>query len=90
VESSLRGLPVVRYAGCYAPWLVQRVLDDYVALDPADRNRVDLSLAGTGWEAVLAHQPRHRVAKRGYELVLDADKPREGGSVSSLDGTAIS
>jgi hypothetical protein len=34
---------------------------------------VDESLAGTGWEAVLAHEPRHRVAKRGYELVLNAD-----------------
>jgi glutathione S-transferase len=73
IKSSLRGLPVVRYAGCYAPWLVQRVLADYGALDPAVRKRVDLSLAGTGWEAVLAHEPRHRVVKRGYELVLDAD-----------------
>jgi glutathione S-transferase len=72
-ESSLRGLPVVRYAGGYAPWLVQRVRGDYGALDPTDRKRVDLSLAGTGWETVLAHEPRHRVAKRGYELVLDAD-----------------
>ena len=72
-ESSLRGLPVVRFAGSYAPWLVQRVLDDYGALDPAVRKRVDESLAGTGWEAVLAHEPRHHVAKRGYELVLNAE-----------------
>ncbi|MCE2392220.1 MAG: hypothetical protein J4G09_12165 [Proteobacteria bacterium] len=30
-------------------------------------------LAGTGWEGVLAHEPRHRVAKRGYRLVLADD-----------------
>jgi glutathione S-transferase len=70
IESTLRGLPVVRFAGSYAPYLVQRVLDDYRALDPAARKRVDEAVAGTGWEAVLAHEPRHRVAKRGFKLVL--------------------
>ena len=34
---------------------------------------VDEALVGTGWEAVVAHQPRHRVAKRGFELVLASD-----------------
>jgi glutathione S-transferase len=73
VESSLRGLPLVRFAGSYAPWLVQRVLDDYRALDPTARKRVDEAVAGTGWEAVLAHEPRHRVAKRGFKLILATD-----------------
>jgi glutathione S-transferase len=72
-ESRLRGLPVVRFAGSYAPFLVQRVLDDYRALDPAARKPVDEALAGTGWEAVLAHRPRHRVARRGFQLFLEAD-----------------
>lgn len=73
IASSLRGLALERYAGSYAPWLVQRVLGDYGALDAEARERVDASLAGTGWEAVLAHEPRHRVEKRGFELVLATD-----------------
>jgi glutathione S-transferase len=73
IESTLRGLPVVRFAGSYAPFLVQRVLDDYRALEPAARKPVDEAVAGTGWEAVLAHEPRHRLAKRGFKLVLETD-----------------
>jgi hypothetical protein len=63
----------VRYAGSYAPWLAQRVLDDYRALDSSNRKSVDETVAGTGWEALLAHQPRHRVIKRGFDLVLATD-----------------
>jgi glutathione S-transferase len=73
IESSLRGLPVVRFAGSYAPWLVQRAQGDYRALDADARKRVDEALAGTGWEAVLAHEPRHRVEKRGFDLVLASE-----------------
>jgi len=73
IESSLRGLPLVRYAGSYAPWLVQRVQGDYGALDADARKRVDESVAGTGWEAVLTRQARHRVIKRGFDLVLAPD-----------------
>jgi len=73
IESSLRGLPLQRYAGSYAPWLVQRVIDDYRALDANARKRVDESMVGTGWEAVLAHEPRHRVVKRDFDLVLASD-----------------
>lgn len=74
IESELRGLPLQRYAGSYAPWLTQRVLDDYRALDGDGRKCVDDSIAGTGWEAVLAHEPRHRVTKRGFDLVLADDQ----------------
>jgi hypothetical protein len=52
---------------------VQRVLDDYGALDADARKRVDESVAGTGWDAVLAHEPRHRVSKRGFDLVLSPE-----------------
>jgi len=70
IEGELRGMPLSRYAGSYAPWLAQRVLDDYGALDADDRKRVDEAIAGTGWEPVLAHEPRHRVEKRGFDLVF--------------------
>ncbi len=73
IDSSLRGLPVQRFAGSYAPWLVQRVLDDHGALDADARKRVDEAVAGTGWDAVLAHEPRHRVVKRGFDLVLSPE-----------------
>ena len=69
INGSLRGLPLQRFAGSYAPWLVQRVLDDYGALDAVTRTRVDEAVAGTGWDVVLAHEPRHRVIKRGFDLV---------------------
>ena len=73
IESTLRGLPLVRFAGSYAPWLVQRVLDEYTALDPAARKPVDEAVAGSGWDAVLAHRPRHRLAKRDFKLVFETD-----------------
>ena len=37
IESSLRGRPVERMAHSYGAWLVQRVLDDYRALDAGDK-----------------------------------------------------
>jgi glutathione S-transferase len=70
-ESTLRGTPLSRFTGAYAPWLVQRSLDLYGSLAPAERARVDTALAGTGWEAVLGWQPRHRLAKDGFELVFE-------------------
>ena len=70
IEARLRGQPLERYAGSYAPWLTQRVLDDYGSLDDEARDRVDESLAGTGWDVVLAHTPRHRLMKRGFDLVF--------------------
>lgn len=73
IEGQLRGLPVRRFAGSYAPFLAQRVHDDARMLAPEDRKAVDEALAGTGWEAILSHTPRHRVVKRGYQLFLDDD-----------------
>ena len=64
----------MRYAGSYAAWLVQRVLDENRALAADARKRVDEAVAGTGWEAVLAHDPRHRVVKRGFDLFLARDQ----------------
>jgi glutathione S-transferase len=67
-ESTLRGRPLVRGAQAYALWMLQRVLDPYRALPEAERQSVDAALAGTGWEAVLQYEPRHRIGKRGFDL----------------------
>jgi len=68
-KSELRGTPLERAAQSYTLWMLQRVLDPYRALADADRARVDDAVAGTGWEALLAYEPRHRIEKRGFELV---------------------
>jgi glutathione S-transferase len=56
----------------YTLWMVQRPLDAYAALGAAERARVDAALAGTGWEALLACRPRHRMGKRGNELAFES------------------
>jgi hypothetical protein len=38
---------------------------------------VDEAVAGNGWDAVLADEPRHRVIKRGFDLVLATDQAPE-------------
>jgi len=67
-DTALRGTPIRRFVGAYALWMASRTIDAYVALPDAARARVDAALAGTGWEAVLAYRPRHRLAKRGFAL----------------------
>jgi glutathione S-transferase len=69
-ESSLRGKPVKRFIGSYASYMVQRTLDAYHSLSEGERAAVDAALRGSGWEPILAYQPRHRLAKRGFELVF--------------------
>ncbi len=73
VRAELRSSPVARFTGACASWLVQRVLGDYRALDTTDCKQVDEAVAGTGWEAVLAYQPRYRIENRGFDLVLAND-----------------
>ena len=55
----------------YTLWMLQRSLDAYAALTAAERARVDAALDGTGWGALLAYRPRHRMGKRGNELALE-------------------
>lgn len=55
----------------YTLFMLQRPLDAYKALDAAGRARVDAALAGSGWEALLACRPRHRMGKRGNELTFE-------------------
>jgi glutathione S-transferase len=53
----------------YTLWMVQRVLDVYLALSADERARVDAALAGSGWEPLLALRPRRRVVKDNYQVV---------------------
>ncbi len=54
----------------YTLWMLQRVLDAYADLEGPARERVDAALAETGWAALLARRPRHRLAKQRNELVV--------------------
>jgi glutathione S-transferase len=56
----------------YTQWMVQRPLDAYAKLTDRERAQVDAALAGTGWEALLACRPRHRMGKLGNELALES------------------
>jgi len=70
IEADLRGTQLSRVAQSYSLWMLHRVVDAYRDLGAAGRESVDAALAGTGWEPVMAYAPRHRLAKRGYDLVL--------------------
>ena len=70
VTADLLGTPITRGCQVYSLWMLQRVLDPYRALGDTDRTRVDAALAGTGWEELLAYVPRHRLEKRGFDLVF--------------------
>ncbi len=63
-ETRLCGVACQRVTSPYTLWMLQRPLDAYRALPAADRAAVDRAVRGTGWEALLAYAPRHRVGKR--------------------------
>lgn len=69
-RTRLRDLEFERYTSAYTLWMLQRPLDVYGALSPGERREVDRVLAGTGLEAVLGYEPRHRLEKRKFKLVL--------------------
>jgi hypothetical protein len=52
--------------------MIQRSLDAYSALSDLERRQVDAALDGTGWEALLALRPRHRMGKRANDLMLES------------------
>jgi glutathione S-transferase len=68
----LSGVECQRGTSAYALWMVQRPLDAYRALDDTGRAAVDRALSGTGCEALLAYEPRHRLGKRNFKLVFEA------------------
>lgn len=67
----LRGVEFSRYTSSYTLWMLQRPLDAYAALKPAERAAVDAALAGTGCDALLAYRPRHRLRKKNFRLVCN-------------------
>lgn len=70
-STRLRGVEVQRITSPYTLWMVQRPLDAYRALSGAERAAVDRALAGTGLEALLALEPRHRLTKRDFKLAFE-------------------
>jgi glutathione S-transferase len=73
VRAPLRDRMLERVAMPYTLFMVQRTLDAWRALAPADRAAAEAALAGTGWEPLLALAPRHRVAKQGFRLVVERE-----------------
>lgn len=69
-ETALRGAKLERFISTYTPWMLQRPLDAYRDLQPAERAAVDRALAGTGVERLFAHTPRHRVERRPFKWRL--------------------
>jgi len=69
--TTLRGAQFNRYTSPYALWMVQRPLDAYRTLVPAERAAVDAYVAGTGCEALFALEPALRIGKRGFNLVIE-------------------
>ena len=50
--------------------MVQRPLDAYAALAPAERGAVDRYFAGTGCERLLAYRVTQRLEKRRFKLAF--------------------
>lgn len=71
VSTTYRGVEFECAARPYTSWMLQRARDAYRAFPAADRARVDHALDGTGWERVLAFEPRQRLTKREYKLVWE-------------------
>jgi len=55
----------------YTLWMLQRPLDQLHVLSSSDRRRVLGALEGTGLDALLGYQPRHRLGKRAFKLALE-------------------
>lgn len=69
-RSDLRGATLERVAQPYSLWMLQRAQAPYRALPEVERTRVHDAIAGTGWQRLLAYEPRHRIDKQGFELVF--------------------
>lgn len=75
-ETALRGVRLQRFTSPYTLWMVQRPLDAYGGLTPEARATVDRALDGTGTEALLRLQPRHRLEKRAFKLAFAESRIR--------------
>lgn len=59
----------------YPQWMLQRVLDDYRALDGAERDRADALFAALGGTALMQLDIRRRIARRQHRLVPEGMAP---------------
>jgi hypothetical protein len=71
LDTTLRGAPFRWAVRSYTLWMLQRSLDAWRALTPPERKAVSAALAGTGWDALLDYQPRHRLGKKDFRLVFE-------------------
>jgi glutathione S-transferase len=70
-ETRLRGRKFERGAVLYSLWSVQRVHAAWRSLSDSERELVARSLAGSGWQELIAYTPRHRLVRREFELFLE-------------------
>jgi glutathione S-transferase len=70
-RTRLCGVEIERITTPYTMWMVQRVVDAYRALPASGRAAVDAELAGTGFEPLLAYEPRRRVRRDPCRLMLE-------------------
>jgi hypothetical protein len=71
LDTQLRGAPFCPAARSYSLFMLQRTLDVWRTIGPADRERIRDALRNTGWEDVLDYAPHHRLGKRRFRLVLE-------------------
>ena len=71
IATRLRGADIEKVPMGYALYTAQQLHAVVAALSDEERRAVDAALAGTGFEEVIAHVPRHPVRKEGFELVFD-------------------
>jgi glutathione S-transferase len=70
-ETELPGVRFERMTSSYTLWMCQRPIDAYRALSTSDRAEVDRALDGSGCEQLLRYEPRHRLGKRKFKLVVE-------------------
>lgn len=75
-RTELRGVAFERFTSSYTLWMLQRTLDAWRALGTAERRAVEHALEGTGCDAALAYNPRHRLGKRDFKLVFESAPSR--------------
>jgi glutathione S-transferase len=72
ITTRFRGHEIEKVPQGYSLYSLQQLQAVLRALSEDERRRVDAALAGTGFEAVLDHEPRHPVEKDGFELVFSS------------------
>jgi glutathione S-transferase len=69
----LGSVAIERATSSYTLYMLQRPLDAYRSLPRADRDAVLGALDGSGCEALLRYEPRHRLGKRRFRLIFKGE-----------------